>query len=150
MRVVMAVGPAEQMHGAAEIDMAFGADILQHLGLEQAVDDLVSGRARRVDHPGDVADAHRRTMLEQRLQEHDDPVDATAPVARRAVRLLDRTCVDENVVSQIHCIVVSRRLNKVKAVHSIPFVRYTDWESEISDTTVGSPLGEGGLSCGQI
>ncbi len=81
MRVVMRVGPAEQMHRPAEIDVAFGADIFEHFGFEQAVDDFIGGRARRADHLGDVADAHRRAVPEQRFEQHDDAVDAAAALA---------------------------------------------------------------------
>ncbi len=47
--VVVAVGPAVEVHRPAEIDVAFGADRLQHLRVEQAVDDLVGRRTRRAD-----------------------------------------------------------------------------------------------------
>ncbi|CCV12094.1 hypothetical protein MESS4_370002 [Mesorhizobium sp. STM 4661] len=141
MGVVMRIGPAEQMHRPPEIDVAFGSDILEHFGFEQAVDDFIGGRARRVDHPGDIADAHRRPVLQQGLEQHDDAVDAAPPFAIARLRAgfhFDSThgaiAHASRTRAKIISVLVSRRLKDVKAESSIQFVRYTDTLSEISDT----------------
>ncbi|WP_287316097.1 hypothetical protein [Mesorhizobium sp.] len=79
-------------------------------------------------------------MPQKRFQQHEHAVDATAAfaIARPGAAFrFDQTSGAiahvGRIPKKINSALVSRRLKDVKAQSSIPFVRYTDTLSEISD-----------------
>ena len=80
------LGAPEQMRGLPEINASFRTDALQDIGLDQPIDDLVSGGARRIDEARNIANAGRRPLVEKGLKKIDDAVDSALPLTRRRGR----------------------------------------------------------------